>query len=715
MSLSERPGTHKQEGVAAIKEDWERGSLPDAALALARHPELLDNKSAVLDLAYEEYCLRAEAGAAPDPESFCDRFPAHRSSLRSLIRAHQFLEANSDVLGSAPPARWPEPGEQWCDLTLVRELGRGAFAHVYLATEAATGDRPIVVKLSFNGGAEARTLGRLNHPNVVPVLSAPNDAATGLTAVCMPFLGAATLNDVLDRAYRAPGTAPPGPATVFLDTVRGAVRPGDPPLADSPPDRWLSHGRYYEGVALIGLKLAEALAFLHARGVYHLDLKPSNVLLGAGGRPMLLDFNLAADSRNATSRPGGTLPYMAPEQIAALTEDPGVAGSVDGRTDVFSLGVILYELLVGKLPFGLLPVLPVRQLVPVVLEKQRRGYQPIFATSPRAARRLAVAVERCLAFDPESRPASAAELAGELKRYLSMRRRRRLALWSAGAMLVAVTLFGGLLAMPRPPGPTERAREAFLAGNFTEAERLFRVALIADPDNERARWGQAVTSVRLSESESPDQANKHLVLAMGVFSANDRDHPKPASLAGLAYCCSRKAMHTDAIFWYGAALKAGYSSAELYNDRAYSHLCRSDFDAAASDLDLAVDLNPSLTAAYHNRVFLAMQRWQLAPDKHVAHDGLAATDKAVALGVKSAEFYLDAAHLATMVGNHDDAMRYLTAAADEGAEPSRFPKDIHFRNALSGRADFEQLVRRPAVKRPMTSTSRLVRTIESLD
>jgi hypothetical protein len=714
MSLFERPGTPEQDGVAAIKEDWERGAVPDAAAALARHPELLDNKSAILDLAYEEYCLRAEAGAAPEPDSFCDRFPAHRTSLRSLIRAHEFLEANSELLGSAPPARWPEPGEHWGDLALVRELGRGGFARVYLATEASTGDRPVAVKLAFNGGAEAKTLGRLNHPNVVPILSAPSDAATGLTAVCMPFLGGATLNDVLDRAYRTAGAAPPRRAVVILDAVRAAVRPGDPPLDNSPPDRWLSHGSYCEGVALIGLKIAEALAFLHERGVFHLDLKPSNVLLGAGGRPMLLDFNLSADRRNAATRPGGTLPYMAPEQVEALTAEPGVPWPADARSDVFSLGVILYELLTGRLPFGTLPVQPVRRLVPVILEKQRSGCQPLRTAVTREGKRLASLIERCLAFEPESRPASARQVVGELNRYLSGRRSRRLVLWGVAATLVAAVAVGGTFAMPRPPGPAERARAAFVAGNFAEAESLFREALLADPKNERARWGLAVTQLKLSEAESSEDARDHVSLALDGFSAINREHPTAATFAGMGYCYSRSSDPAAAIYNFSAAEKAGLCTAELYNDRAYNYIARYDFDKAEADLAKAIGLNETLVAPYHNRTYLACQHWQYKPDRSTALKGLAAASKAIDLGLRSPELCLDAARLAVMADNLDVARQYVRKAANQGANPA-VVEDFFLKKALKDDPLLREAVRGLPPPRPTTVNTRLVLPFDSLD
>ena len=96
--------------------------------------------------------------------------------------------------------------------SLLRELGRGAFAHVYLARQPALGNRMVVVKVAQYGSAEAETLGRLAHRNIVPVYSVVEDPATHMTAVCMPYLGSATLLDVLDLGYQ--DNRPPAQASV---------------------------------------------------------------------------------------------------------------------------------------------------------------------------------------------------------------------------------------------------------------------------------------------------------------------------------------------------------------------------------------------------------------------------------------------------------------------------------------------------------------------
>jgi tetratricopeptide (TPR) repeat protein len=281
--------------------------------------------------------------------------------------------------------------------------------------------------------------------------------------------------------------------------------------------------------------------------------------------------------------------------------------------------------------------------------------------------------------------------------------------------LLAVAVVGGLLARPQPPGPAERARAAFLAENFTEAEQLFGTALLADAKDERARWGQAVTRLKLSECESPEQARNHITLALEGFWAINRNHPKPAALACIGYCLSRTPQHLVAIHEYDAAEAAGLCSAELYNDRAYSHLCLSELDEGEADLKRAIRTNEDLAAPYHNLAFLASQRWQRHADERVALEGLAAANKAIQLGLHSPELYLDAARLAVMAGKLDYARKYLREAAREGAHPSVFVNDLYVKKALADDLELQELVSRLPLPRPSTVNTRLVLTVSTLD
>ena len=108
-------------------------------------------------------------------------------------------------------------------------------------------------------------------------------------------------------------------------------------------------------------------------------MKPSNVLVSPDGAPLLLDFNLSVNNRFHAGRIGGTLPYMAPEELAALTGEPGPSGGryYDPRSDIFSLAAIVYQLLTGALPFGEVPYnLPVDQLARQLHRRRKDGPTP---------------------------------------------------------------------------------------------------------------------------------------------------------------------------------------------------------------------------------------------------------------------------------------------------------------------------------------------------
>ena len=184
------------------------------------------------------------------------------------------------------------------------------------------------------------------------------------------------------------------------------------------PAQILRKGSYVDGVIHLACQLADALAHSHGRGIYHRDIKPSNVLMTAEGRPLLLDFNLSVDAGLPAWKVGGTLPYMPPEELANLVRKKPDSHPFhyDPRSDLFSLGVIVYELLTGKLPFGAIPRDgPLEEMASQLRQQQAKGPQPIRSLNGQVDRRLARLVESCLAFDPEHRPQTAQQLASAFR------------------------------------------------------------------------------------------------------------------------------------------------------------------------------------------------------------------------------------------------------------------------------------------------------------
>jgi hypothetical protein len=185
---------------------------------------------------------------------------------------------------------------------------------------------------------------------------------------------------------------------------------------------------FVEAACWFGGRLAEALAHAHRLGVLHRDVKPANVLLSRYGRPYLADFNVSAAARRegdaAESPLGGTLSYMAPEHLEAFaTRDPAARDAVDERADIYALGMVLYELFVGRLPFT--PTAsrggPRPEVVAGMISERRAGPPalPGGAEIPETVARL---LRRCLEPRPEQRYPRAADVALALDGCRELRR-----------------------------------------------------------------------------------------------------------------------------------------------------------------------------------------------------------------------------------------------------------------------------------------------------
>ncbi len=393
-------------------------------------PALFADRSWVRELAFEEYRLRAAAGEATHPREYATRYgidtsgwpiPRHPSATPTAV-----LPAGND---DAPA--FPALGETVEGFRLVGELGRGAFGRVYLAEQAGLAGRRVAVKLSTRfGAAEPETLARLQHTHIVPVYS--THRAGSFQLVVMPFLGAATLADLLDDlrakgalpdsgqaladtlASRRSKTAAPVGHEVHEQEGEDSVRPATP----APPAvaiRSLAQLTYPEAVLWIGAKLADALAHAHDRGILHRDIKPANVLLTDDGAPMLLDFNLAADAARPGPRIGGTPAYMAPEQLRLMR---GESGTVDARADVFSLGAVLFEMLTGRHPFPP-PTGANGDSVTELLRLRSTPPPDLCALNAAVSPSAAAIIRKCLEPDPNRRYLTAKALAEDLERQLA--------------------------------------------------------------------------------------------------------------------------------------------------------------------------------------------------------------------------------------------------------------------------------------------------------
>ncbi len=345
-----------ESAVAEFHERWERGELPRAE----SYQDRLDHDQ-LIELIYIEYCMRLQAGESPVLAEYAERFPDLADRLSRVLDLHEVIGSSNhaDLWEYSPGATLPEVGDEVGPYRLIRLLGSGGLARVFLAEQADLADRLVVIKIADRPSAEPRLLARARHPNIVEVLRHGTAEQGKLHLICMPFLGGAPLSDILDELKKDPKRF-----------ARRADRRPIPPLdrrsapefpaADRPrPTRdLLTKFTSDQAWAWIVARVAEALDFAYRRGVTHGDVKPSNILIAADGTPMLFDFNLAiewsVDGFSETiGANGGTLAYMSPERLRAVAQP--IRGNIPlaaerHRADLYATGLVLLECLTGEPP-----------------------------------------------------------------------------------------------------------------------------------------------------------------------------------------------------------------------------------------------------------------------------------------------------------------------------------------------------------------------------
>jgi serine/threonine protein kinase/tetratricopeptide (TPR) repeat protein len=450
---------------------------------LPRWPTEPSTDADVASLLFEDYRQRRRRGEEASLEEYEQCFPEHKESVSGLFHQQDFLRSvtGASERGS-PTLALPSVGDEVFGFRLRRELGVGAFARVFLAEQAELAGRLVVLKTSDTHGDEPQTLAQLQHTHIMPIHSVHEDSQAGLRAVCMPYFGGASLSRILLKLWSDPN--PPSRGEQFVQALAevgegvsesdqfhpvtpSPRHPVTPSVlhqpSPSPALRLLAGYSYIQAAAWIVARLAEGLQHAHERGVLHRDIKPSNILIGADGQPMLLDFNLAhnlkSDQAQAAATLGGTVAYMAPEHLRALaTRDPNLVRLVDHRSDLYSLGMVLYEMLTGHNPFdqsGSYSPLPV--LMEAMAVERSRKAPSLRERRPEVPWSLESIVRKCLAPDQQQRYQQAAQLAEDLKRFLEdqplryapeLSRRERLRKWirrhprvtSAGSVAVGAAL-----------------------------------------------------------------------------------------------------------------------------------------------------------------------------------------------------------------------------------------------------------------------------------
>ena len=344
-----------------------------------------------LDLLVEEFLRRQRAGERVDVAAFADAHPAHSSDLRELLPTLQALEQvkrEKESTGGTR-ARVALPAMQRLgDFKIVRELGRGGMGVVFEAVQESLG-RKVALKVlpqaSLLTGSqlqrflrEAQIAAQLHHSNIVPVFG--SGESDGYHWYAMQYIA----GDSLDRWRSLQAEHAPQGSGAWRDRARFIAR--------------------------IGVQAASALHYAHSQGTLHRDVKPANLLLENNEHLWITDFGLAkaleAEGLTHSGDLLGTLQYMAPEQFS---------GHYDARSEVYALGVTLYELMVLR------PAFAAKSRSELMERIRTQRPEALRKVRPDVPEDLAIVVERAMARDPADRYHDAEALQNDLQAFLEDR------------------------------------------------------------------------------------------------------------------------------------------------------------------------------------------------------------------------------------------------------------------------------------------------------
>jgi serine/threonine protein kinase/Flp pilus assembly protein TadD len=528
--------THKQVGSDRIHEV---ASGTDESVHYEQSADALEDSGVVH--AVQEYLAGLEAGHKPDRQQFLQQYPAISKALAECLDALEFVhsaaprpeQASVGGQAGASSAQAESPMEGLLgDFRILREIGRGGMGVVYEAQQISLKRRVALKVLPFAAVLDPRQLQRfqneaqtaacLHHTSIVPVYAV--GCERGVHFFAMQYIEGLTLADLIQELQnnaqgpmtndqrmtnaQCPSPNHPVPDADVQTNIRHST-------LDIPWSLGIGHSSFFRAVACLGVQGAEALDHAHQQGILHRDIKPANLLLDVRSNLWITDFGLArVQKETRLSMTGdlvGTLRYMSPEQALAKRE------VVDHRSDIYSLGVTLYELVTLEPPFqGNDREELLRQIAFDEPRLLRRLNRPIPSE-------LETIVLKAMEKNPAERYATAQELADDLRRFLEdkpIRAKRptlvqRASRWSRrhkplmGAALV-VGFLGALFAVTIGLWLTQQRTET--AGRVAEALRR------ASELQTQSRWPEALEAVQRADE----------LLKVGIGSAELRQRVRGA-------------------------------------------------------------------------------------------------------------------------------------------------------------------------------------------
>ncbi len=343
-----------------------------------------------VDVLAGDFLQRLRAGEQPTIEQYAQRHPQWSARIQSAFSAVLSVERHKAAAARSSDGRAQTGGrsfQQLGDFRIVRELGRGGMGIVYEAQQESL-DRRVALKILPPAAwsnidnlrkfqQEARTIASLHHTNIVPIHGAGH--CDGVHFLVMQLID----GHGLDAYVR----------TTSTDSAKPAA--GEPPARLTPRE-----------VARIGVQVADALSYAHEQQVLHRDIKPANILVDAEHHVWVADFGLAKcldEEHSASLSLEGSLRYMAPERFQ---------GAADVRSDVYALGVTLYELLTGR------PAFTARDASHLLHEIVHRSLPSLRRTQANIPSALETVIQKATAKDARQRYATAGAFRDDLSRFL---------------------------------------------------------------------------------------------------------------------------------------------------------------------------------------------------------------------------------------------------------------------------------------------------------